>query len=201
MTVGFLRNNMISLFKKIQKAKTDFLLFVFAIATITGCDKNIEMIPASAVLSLPSSTGRNYETVFNDSGKIQLVLITPLLEQYENVEEPYLEFREGINVWFHDGNPEPVGSVTAKYAKYIDSKRLWELRDSVVVINEDNEKLETELLFWNQQKDLIYTERFVKFTTEDQVIQGTGFESDSRLTNREIRRISGVIYIDRTEDE
>ncbi len=194
---------MISIFRNIkQKAGTIFfLIVVLSITALTGCYKNIEMIPASAVLSLPSSTGKNIETAFNDSGKIQLVMITPLLEQYDNAEEPYFEFKKGIEVLFHDGNPEPVGTVTAKYAKYIDSKRLWELRDSVVVINEENEKLETELLFWNQQKDLIYTERFVKFTTEDQVIQGTGFESDSRLTKREIRNISGVIYIDKAEDE
>ena len=194
---------MISIFRNIkQKAGTIFfLIIVLSITALTGCYKNIEMIPASAVLSLPSSTGKNIETAFNDSGKIQLVMITPLLEQYDNAEEPYFEFKQGIEVLFHDGNPEPVGTVTAKYAKYIDSKRLWELRDSVVVINEENEKLETELLFWNQQKDLIYTERFVKFTTEDQVIQGTGFESDSRLTKREIRNISGVIYIDKAEDE
>jgi LPS export ABC transporter protein LptC len=159
------------------------------------------MVPASAVDSLPSATAKDIYTVFTDSGKVQLILKTPILEKYDKADEPYTEFREGINVIFYDGNPNPVGTVSARYAKYIDSKRLWELRDSVVVINKENEKLETELLFWNQQKDLIYTERFIKFTTEDEIIQGTGFESDSRLTKREIRKISGIIYINEENEK
>ena len=43
--------------------------------------------------------------------------------------------------------------MTAKYAKFTDNKDLWELQDSVVAVNEAGEKLETELLFWDQKKD------------------------------------------------
>lgn len=180
---------------------TLFIISFFWIAVFSSCSKNIEMVPASAVDSLPSATGKDIYTVFADSGKIQLILKTPILEKYDKADEPYTEFRQGINVVIYDGNPDPVGTVSARYAKYIDARRLWELRDSVVVINQENEKLETELLFWNQQKDLIYTERFIKFTTEDEIIQGTGFESDSRLTKREIRKISGIIYINEENEE
>ena len=52
----------------------------------------------------------------------------------------------------------------------------------------EGDKLETEILFWNQNNDLIYTDRFVKITNEDEIIQGTGFESDSRLTKRKIKK-------------
>lgn len=193
---------MIQKYMKLKSGTASVIIVVIASALLlSSCDKSIEMVPSTAILSLPSVTTKNINTVFDDSGKIQLILKTPILEKYDNVKEPYTEFRLGMNVLFYDGNPEPVGSVSAKYAKYTESKKLWELRDSVVVINKDNEKLETELLFWNQQKDLIYTERFVKFTTEDEIIQGTGFESDSRLTKREIRHISGIIYIKETNEE
>jgi hypothetical protein len=63
------------------------------------------------------------------------------------------------------------------------------------VINEINEKLETEVLFWNQEKDLIYTDRFVKMTSEDELIQGIGFQSDSHLTKRRIFKETGIINI------
>ena len=94
---------------------------------------------------------------------------------------------------------DPCGSVTSKYAKYTKTDNLWELRDSVVVINENNDKLETEVLFWNQEKDLIYTDRFVKITNEDQIIQGFGFESDSHLKKRRIKKVSATIYFNDEE--
>jgi LPS export ABC transporter protein LptC len=173
------------------------LLTIFAViaATVLSCDKSIDTIPKSEVLTLPSMTGKDIRSVFNDSGKVQLILTAPVLEQFINTDSPFTEFKSGIKLLFYDGHENPVGSVTAKYAKNSDSKNLWELRDSVVIVNEENEKLETELLFWNQQKDLIYTERFVKITTKDQKIQGTGFESDSRLTKRKIKNVTAIIYL------
>lgn len=162
---------------------------------IISCEKKNLTIQKIDILTLPSHTAKDFTTTYTDSGKLQLVLTAPLMESYDKAETPYSEFRSGLKVLFHDGQPEPVASVTAKYAKYTDSKNLWELKDSVIAINENGEKLETELLFWDQKRSLIYTDRFVKITTEDQIIQGYGLESDPRLSKRRIKNLSAVIYI------
>jgi LPS export ABC transporter protein LptC len=169
-------------------------LIVIALGVIS-CEKKNETIQKIDILSLPSQVGKGIKTIYTDSGKLQMVLTAPLMERYDKAETPYTEFKSGLNVQFHDGHEKPVASVSAKYAKYTDNKNLWELQDSVVAINENNEKLETELLFWDQKKDIIYTDRFVKITTDDQIIQGYGLESDPRLTRRRIKNLSAVIYI------
>jgi LPS export ABC transporter protein LptC len=159
-----------------------------------SCENKIGLIPKSDLLTLPSLTVKDFKTVFTDSGKLQLVMSSPLMEKYDNTDFPYSEFKSGINAVFYSGQKEPVGSVTAKYAKFTNSNNTWELKDSVVVINESGDKLETEVLNWDQEKDLIYTDRFVKITNEDQIIQGFGFESDSHLQNRKIKKVSAIIY-------
>ena len=163
---------------------------------IVSCETKTDQIPKSDLLTLPTITGRNVNSQFTDSGKIQLRFITPLIEQYSNKESQYSEFRQGLTAIFYDGKPTPSASVTGKYAKYTNIDNLWELKDSVVVINENKDKLETELLFWDQKKDLIYTDRFVKITTEDQIIQGFGFESDSHLRTRKIKKVTATITLD-----
>ncbi len=168
---------------------------VFLCMMTVSCEKKIPTINKSDVLNLPSVTVKDLETVFTDSGKIQLIMVSPLWEEYTNTDSPYSEFKSGIRVLFYDGNKEPVASVSAKYAKYTDNKSLWELKDSVIAVNEANDMLETELLYWDQQKELIYTDRFVKITNEDQIVMGTGFESDSRLEKRRIRNVSATIYL------
>jgi LPS export ABC transporter protein LptC len=122
-----------------------------------------------------------------------------LVEQYENQDYPYTEFKKGISVIFYNGKEAPQGSVTAKYAKYNKTSNIWELKDSVVVINENNDKLETEVLNWNQTKDLIYTDRFVKITSTDLVSQGIGFESDSHLRHRVMKKVSATITLNDEE--
>jgi LPS export ABC transporter protein LptC len=121
------------------------------------------------------------------------------METYNNIELPYTEFKSGIKVLFYDGHEKPVGTVYSKYAKYIDKKKLWELKDSVVVVNESSDKLETEQLFWDQEKDQIYTDRFIKITNEDQTVMGTGFESDHSLTRRKIKNVTATIYLKEEE--
>ena len=189
MLPSYLRNS-VSLF---------FISCVLLALFLLSCERKIDTIKKDEVLLLPSVTAKNSTTVFTDSGKVQLVMSFAIMESYTNIEQPYSEFRSGIKVFFYDGHQEYVATVFSKYAKYIDKKKLWELKDSVVVVNESNDKLETEQLFWDQEKDLIYTDRFIKITNEDQTVMGTGFESDHRLTRRKIKNVTATIYLKEEE--
>ena len=176
-----------------------FIILLLSGALLISCEKKGTFIPKSDLLSLPSVTGRDFETVFTDSGMVQLILSAPLMEKYDNKEEPYTEFRKGLKVILFKGEQDTIGKVTAKYGKYTEKDNLWELKDSVVVINSNNDKLETELLYWDETKDLIYTDRFVKISSRDQIMQGYGFESDTHLEHRRLKKVSATIYLNDEE--
>jgi LPS export ABC transporter protein LptC len=180
------------------KPNTVFLVFIALSILISSCENKIPVIPKSDLLTLPSLTVKDFYTTFTDSGRVQLILSSPLVERYDKAEPPFAEFRKGLKVVFYDGKDSAQAKVTSKYAKCTNNN-LWELRDSVVVVNDKDERLETEQLFWDQQKDLIYTERFVKITSVDQVTQGIGFESDSHLNRRKIKKVTGDIYLPNEE--
>lgn len=172
-----------------------FTITILIAGIIVSCENKITVIPKSDLLTLPTLTAKDFKTTVLDSGLVQLELSAPLLEKYDNTDPPYSEFRKGIKVLLYDGKESAQAKVTAKYAKCTNNN-LWELRDSVIVINEKNERLETEILYWDQEKDKIYTDRFVKITSEDQITQGIGFESDSHLTRRRIFKVTAEISID-----
>jgi LPS export ABC transporter protein LptC len=180
-----------------SETRTSLLLILITAICIIffSCTKKKDATIKTDILKYPSATGKDFYSVLNDSGKVQLIISGPILEQYENIDYPYTEFNQGIHVIIYNGKPEIQGSVTCKYAKYNKTTNIWELKDSVVVKNENNEKLETEVLNWNQPKDLIYTDRFVKITTPELISQGIGFESDSHLQKRHIRKVSAEIYL------
>ena len=184
---------MISRSSKFRNCSLFRVLIALSIIVIS-CENKLPIIPKSDLLTLPSLTAKGVQMILNDSGRIQLIMNAPLIEKYDKFDAPFSEFRLGIKVDMYNGKDNPEAKVTAKYAKCT-SDNLWELRDSVVVINEKNEKLETELLFWNQEKDHIYTNRFVKITSEDEVIQGIGFESDTHLLNRKILKVTADITL------
>jgi LPS export ABC transporter protein LptC len=178
---------------KFRKFRLTIIIICLA-GLALSCENKIRVIPKSDFLTLPTLTASGFKTVFTDSGRIQLILTSDLLDKYDKTDPPYAEFPTGIKVDFYNGKDKPEGIVTSKYAKCINNN-LWELRDSVVVVNDNNERLETEQLFWNQEKDRIYTDRFVKITNEDVVSQGIGFESDSHLSRRKLGKVSADIYL------
>lgn len=184
--------------KRANTIKTLFLLSLASAITLftLSCEKGADKITNIDILKLPSLTVKNFSTQFNDSGKLQMIMSAPLMESYDNAEKPYSEFKMGLDVLYFDGKKDSVARISAKYARYTTKEKLWELKDSVVVSNfESNYKIETEQLFWDQEKDLLYNDRFLRFTSEDQIVNGTGFESDSRLNKRKIRNVSGPIYL------
>jgi LPS export ABC transporter protein LptC len=171
------------------------LLIAVILLTVSSCDKKIDIIRKSDIESLPTQTVKDFTTTYSDSAKKQLVMSSKLMERYTNRKDPYWEFRSGLKVVFYDGRKDPVGTITSKYARYDENKKLWELKDSVIAVNEKKEIMETELLYWSQEKELVYTDRFVKMTTEDQIVMGTGFESDPKLNHPHVRNVSATFYV------
>jgi len=178
-----------------QAGKFRTLLFAALILLALSCEKKIGIIRKSDIESLPTQTVKDFTTTYTDSATKQLVMSAPLMERYTNRKDPYWEFRSGIKVIFYDGKKDPVGTLASKYARYAEDKKLWELKDSVIAVNEKNEVMETELLYWDQQKEIVYTDRFVRMTSEDQIVMGTGFQSDPRFMDWHIRNVSASFYI------
>ena len=103
-----------------------FTAIVFSLIVLS-CERKIEKIQKSEIATLPAFTAKGAKALFTDSGKMQLMMTFPIMETYNNEESPYSEFRSGIIVNFHDGQTDPVGFASSKYAKYTDKKKLWEL--------------------------------------------------------------------------
>jgi len=165
-------------------------------AAFSSCQKKEEVKGNLIIQDLPAMTSENLRTIYTDNGKTQLIMSAPVVEQYNEDQVARYEFPKGITVEFYDGNPTPKGTITSHWAHYSDADKIWELRDSVVAINkEKGSVLETELLYWNQASEKVWSDRFVKVTEKDQISMGTGFESDQKLENVKIKNYSGIIYV------
>ncbi|HUW92827.1 MAG TPA: LPS export ABC transporter periplasmic protein LptC [Bacteroidales bacterium] len=175
-----------------------FIIAVLFVGTafLSSCEKTRkEPFSELQIKDMPALSARNFETIYTDSGKVTMVMRSPLVMQYTGEDDPHTEFPEGLVMLFYDKTTVPQASLASHYARYKEKEELWELRDSVVVISEKGEILETELLYWDEQKELVWSDRFVKITAKDKIIMGTGFESDPRLTHWTIKNVSATIYI------
>lgn len=171
---------------------------VFGIAMLLSCKKNnVEVVNTFYQAdTLPTQTVINLETVYTDSGKVKLVIVAPLLERFSGEEKNKTYFPKGMKVEFYDGKGNIDSWISSKYAIYHEDENLWEASDSVVAVNEKGEVLNTELLFWDENEKIIYSPKFVKITTEKEVIYGDGFEADQSFDYWIITKVKGTIYHD-----
>lgn len=170
---------------------------VLMIFILTGCKNDMQEIRSLDFTdTLPDLTARDVKMYYSESAKVQVELISPLVLSYEG-SEPYSEFPEGFVVLFYDSLQQVKSRISADYGINYEKKQLMEARHNVVVVNlEKDEQLNTEELFWDQKKQLIYTEKFVRITRGEEVIMGDGLTSDQEFESIEIVKPRGSIEVE-----
>lgn len=151
--------------------------------------------------TLPLVTARDVEMLYSEGARVQIKLVSPLLVNYEGTD-PYLEFPEGFMVYFYDSSLNVKSTISADYGISHEKDKIMEARYNVVVVNlEKNEKLNTEELFWNRAKEIIYSNTFVKVTRDGEVITGDGLTADQSFQKIDISHPKGLIEVEESENE
>lgn len=168
-----------------------FLLF----AVFQACENDIEVVNLiTSRKIIPSESGKNVLIVYSDSARIKMKLNAAQLDHYDG-ENAYVEFPKGINVFFYNNKNKLESNLKANYAIRYEKSNMMEAKNNVVVINDKGEKLNTEHLFWDEKKELIYSDVFVKITTKDEIIMGEGLESNQDFSKYKFKKIKGTISV------
>lgn len=148
---------------------------------------------------LPSLTLKELTSTITDSGKVKYRFITPEMQQFDQRKEPTIEFPKGLHLYIFNDLEEIDAQIKCKEAIYYQNDDLWELRNDVEAVNTNAEIINTELLFWDAENKTIYSDQFIKITTETEIITGHGFESDERMENYKIKNISGILQVEEAQ--
>jgi LPS export ABC transporter protein LptC len=180
--------------------KVGHIICLAALVLLVACETDLSKVEriASEEVSLPIETSKDIEIVYSDSAKVKAMLTSPVLKFYK-VANAYHEMPSGLKVNFYGDTLNIESVLTAKYGRKFQNQGIIEVRDSVVVVNYKGEKLDTERLIWNERTRKIYTDKFVKITTPNEVIYGEGLEANQNFTNYKIFKIKGIINVKQDE--
>ena len=186
------RNN--AIFRTAMSKLLILPLFLVAIL-FSDCKTDPEKVKAVTKRNdLPLQTAHDIDVVYTDSAKIKIHLTAPQVDEFSG-PNPYTVMSKGVRVEFYEDSGKVDSYLTSNYAIRREREQTMEAKYDVVVINTKGEKLNTEHLIWDGAKRRIYTEAAVKITTADQIIMGTGLESDEMFNNYEIKNITGTFML------
>lgn len=174
------------------------LLIVFGglLLLLTACENDQkEVEELSKQFETAVETVKNVSILYSEKGHVKIRLNAPELLRYKT-EKPYTEFTKGISLDFFDDSLHTTGKLTANYAIRQERDQMTTLKDHIVWDNAlKNERLETEELIWNEKTHKIYSDKYVKITTDDESITGEGFEANQDFSHYKIRKITGTFRV------
>ena len=146
--------------------------------------------------SLPSMETLDVETFVSDSGVIRYRIAADEWLVYDKKRPSYWAFEKGMYLEQFDSVHHVEASIKADTAYYYDKQKLWKLIGNVDIENRKGEKFNTELLYWNQATERIYSDKFIRIEQPDRIVTGHGFDSNQQMTAWEIHNMEGIFYID-----
>lgn len=199
----FNKNNSINSFIKSITVALGVTVMLFFIALPTSCSGKKEKFEAIVTSrdSLALMDTKGMTSLVSDSGYIRYRIIADEWLIFDQMTPPFWSFEKGVYVERFDTLMQVDAHIEADTAYYFDKERLWELRSNVKIVNLEGVTFTTDLLYWNQITEKIYSDAFITIVDDDNTLYGYGFDSDQTLQNYVIRKPRGVGYIEMNNQE
>lgn len=141
----------------------------------------------------PMMTTVDVVTLYSDSARIKVRLEGPLEEKYESGD---ILYPQGLNVTFYENDGTVTTTLRANSGKYEQAKDVYVVTGDVVVHNlEKEQKLHTEELHWDKQKQTISTEKQVRIETPEEILTGQGLTARQDFSRYKILRPTGFLPV------
>lgn len=146
--------------------------------------------------SLPIMETKGVTTLISDSGIIRYRLQAEDWRVFDKKKPPYWAFEEGVYLETFDTLFQMEANIKADTAYYYEKQKLWKLMGNVVIRNLKGEKFNTELLYWDQNIEKVYSDRFIRIEQPERIITGRGFDSNQQMTKYTIHKPEGIFYLE-----
>jgi LPS export ABC transporter protein LptC len=162
---------------------------------LVSCENDLEKVKLYSKGDLaPSESARNIKILYSDSARVQVEMTAPVLNHFET-ENPYVEMPDGLVATFFNDSLEVKSRLRADYGIRYERDQKMEARKNVKLVNQKGETLDTEHLIWDERKEKLFGDEFVKITTKDEIIYGNGFEANQDFSKYKIFNIKGTISL------
>ncbi len=149
----------------------------------------------------PTLHSEDVVTLISDSGVTKYRINAKIWEVYDKTVSPYWYFPEKIFVEKFDSVYQAEASIAGDTAYFFSNEKLWRLVGNVEVFNQKHERFLTEELFWDQKKQKIYSDKFIRIETIEYILEGYGFISDESMSDYQILNTNAIIYVNDEVDK
>ena len=157
---------------------------------------SMAVMDTRGVTTLVSDAWYGHAKIFEAVGRYAMCINTEEWLVFDRKNPPYWAFEKGVYLEKFDSIFQVEASIKADTAYFFNKEELWKLMGNVHIQNLKGEQFDTELLYWDQRAQRIYSDEFIRIEQPDRIITGHGFESNQQMTVYTIRKPEGIFYVD-----
>lgn len=137
----------------------------------------------------------NVESFMSSEGKMKAKLRAPLMYRVM-ADTQYVEFPRTMHVDFYNDSTKIETWLDCKYGKYLENYNKVYLRDSVVVVTVKGDTLRCHDLWWDQNKQMFYTDSVATYRSPgNDITGGKGMEATQDLKTVKFKAPLGTVKI------
>lgn len=169
--------------------------FLISCCFIYSCENKQEEIDKWLKDKVMTEEATNIESYISNEGKMKARLKAPLMLRVM-ADTQYIEFPKTMHVDFYNDSTKIETWLDCKYGKYFESLKKVYLRDSVVVITVKGDTLRCHDLWWDQNKEIFFTDSVATYRSPgNDITGGKGMEATQDLKMVKFKYPLGTVKI------
>ncbi len=167
-----------------MKQSRFYILSVLVLLLISSCERQQTKLADMEEYEGPAFESTGVEVLMSDSTVLKVKLTGNRQLQHKNGD---LEFPDGIKVVFYSKTGIPISEITAQEGFKAADESIYRARGDVLVRDLIEKKnLSSEELFWDPEKEIIYTDKFVTIETAEELVLAEGLKAPQDFSTYEL---------------
>ena len=173
---------------------------VFAVIIYFSCDDGSSTLKQiNQFNENPVGIAYDIHMTYTDSAEVKAILMAPLNLDYTHLSFKYSEFPEGLKIIFYNDNNEE-NTVVADYGILYNQTKIVDLQGNVVLLSNDGSRLETSQMYWDSEKEWLFTEQPFTFKNINYDMAAIRLDTNKEFSKFQTGNLTGNMLVKEQKD-
>lgn len=185
----------LSLFKNLKVGFS-----VFAVTLFFSCDDGSSTLKQiNQFNDNPVGIAYDIRMTYTDSAVVKAILTAPVNLDFTHLSFKYSEFPEGLKIIFFNNNNEE-NTVVADYGILYNQTKIVDLQGNVVLLSHDGSRLETDQMYWDAEKEWLFTEQPFTFENVNYDMAAVRLDTNKEFSKFQTGKLTGTMIVEEQKD-
>lgn len=175
-------------------------VLAFAVILFFSCDDGSSTLKQiNQFNENPVGIAYDIHMTYTDSAEVKAILTAPLNLDYTHLSFKYSEFPEGLKIIFYNNNNEE-NTVVADYGILYNQTKIVDLQGNVVLLSYDGSRLETSQMYWDSEKEWLFTEQPFTFKNINYDMAAIRLDTNKEFSKFQTGNLTGTMSVKEQKD-